>query len=127
MLGLEVKVPNIEDFLDEQQDNMTSLFDAKLQDWRLEALDIEDAEIEVSGVDHVELGDITSFGTIGGGSNIIVVGNAAVEANISYTHPDWDTAIYDSEDGTLTPWDDDVSGETEVEPGCGVLDVDSGQ
>lgn len=113
-LGLQVKVPNIENFLDEQEDNIKELFDDELQNWRLDASDVRDAEIEVSGVNRIELEEITSFGAIGGGSNIIVVGNATIDANISYTHPDWDTAIYDSEDGTLTPWDDDVSGEATV-------------
>jgi hypothetical protein len=114
-LGLEVEVPNIEDFLDEQQYNMTELVDAELKDWRLEASDVEDADIEVTRVDRVDIGEIASFGTKAGGNNIIAVGTAMVEANVSYIHPDWDSAIYDSEDDTLTPWNDDVSGETTVE------------
>lgn len=42
----------------------------------------------------------------------------SVKANVSYTHPNWDEAMYDSEDKRLIPFED-VSGETEV-----TLDVD---
>jgi hypothetical protein len=114
-LGLQVDDPDIEDFLDKQHDNLVDHFDSELKNWWLDASDVQDADIEVSTVEDVELGELTTFGTIEGGNEIIVIGNATLQANVSYTHPDWDTAIYDSEDGTSIPWNDDVSGETEVE------------
>ena len=36
------------------------------------------------------------------------------KADVSYNHPDWDTAMYESEDKVLIPFDD-VHGDTEVE------------
>jgi hypothetical protein len=43
-----------------------------------------------------------------------VVARLVAKADVSYTHPDWDNASYDSEDKILIPRDE-VSGETEVE------------
>jgi hypothetical protein len=44
---------------------------------------------------------------------VLVVGRVKINATVSYTHPDWDTAMYDSEDKVLIPFDS-VTGETEV-------------
>jgi hypothetical protein len=115
MLGLQVEIPEIDDFLDEQKGTVIELFDAELKNWILDATDVEDADIEILSVESVKADDLISFGTVGAGNEIIVVGNATIKATVSYTHPDWDTAIYDSEDKTLTPWNDDVSGETTVD------------
>ncbi|MFU0505345.1 hypothetical protein [Pseudaminobacter sp. NGMCC 1.201702] len=44
----------------------------------------------------------------------MVVATADMKVGVSYTHPDWDTATYDSEDKALIPVMEDISGETEV-------------
>jgi hypothetical protein len=66
-------------------------------------------------VNDIEFLELTSFGKSDESNVILVVGQVKIQANISYTHPDWDTAIYDSEDKVLTPWGDPVSGEKDVE------------
>ena len=48
------------------------------------------------------------------GDPILVVGRVGVRAKVSYSHPNWDEAMYDSEDKVLIPFED-VSGETEIE------------
>jgi hypothetical protein len=74
--------------------------------------------IEETSVTEVKVKELTSFGSAEAGGLILIVGRLSVKANISYTHPNWDEAMYDSEDKRLIPFED-VSGETEVS-----IDVD---
>jgi hypothetical protein len=112
MLGLQVDAPEVDDFLEEHKDELVEAVDSELADWGLMG-DVEDAEIEETSVTEVEVKEITSFGSTEEGGPILVVGRLAVKANVSYTHPNWDEAMYDSEDKRLIPFED-VSGETEV-------------
>lgn len=112
-LGLQVEAPEIEEFLDDNEDALLDLVDKELKDWILDPSDVEDANIEVSTVTSVEPADLISFGSIKDGGRILIIGTAKITAQVSYTHPDWSTATYDSEDKILIPWDD-VSGEKEV-------------
>ena len=76
--------------------------------------DVEDSEIWETKVTEVKVEELTSFGsTEEEGDPILVVGRFRVEANVSYTHPNWDYAPYDFEDKRRIPLED-VSGETEV-------------
>ncbi|MGZ4954029.1 MAG: hypothetical protein ACXV8Q_02865 [Methylobacter sp.] len=90
-----------------------SFVDTEISDWGLQVSDVEDAEIEESTVTEVVLSDLISFGSLEKGGSILVVGSAEVTVTVSYTHPNWDEAMYDSEDKVLIPFDN-VSGETEV-------------
>ena len=112
-LNLKVEAPNVQDFLKNQQSTLIDLCDEELNDWGLQVSDVEDAEIDATTVTNVELNDVISFGSITTAGSILVVGAAEIRATVSYTHPNWDEALYDSEDGVLIPFDD-VSGETEV-------------
>ncbi len=114
MLGLEVKAPGIETFLKAHHDQFLELVNSELNDWGLEATDVEEAYIEETAVNEVELVELSTFGKATKGDDILVIGTVQITANVSYTHPDWDTAIYDSEDKVLIPFRD-VSGETEIE------------
>lgn len=112
-LGLQVEAPNVEQFLEESEKVLIELFDNELTDWGLQVSDVEDAEIEESSVTKVELADIISFGSIDKGNSILVVGSAEITATVSYTHPNWDEAMYDSEDKVLIPFDT-VNGEKDI-------------
>jgi hypothetical protein len=112
-LGLQVEAPEIEEFLEENEEELIELVDKEISDWGLQVSDVEDAEIEESTVTAVELTGLISFGSLEQGGSILVVGNAEITVTVSYTHPNWDEAMYDSEDKVLIPFDD-VSGETEV-------------
>jgi hypothetical protein len=46
------------------------------------ATDVEDADIEVLSVESVKADDIISFGTVDAGNEIIVVGNATINATV---------------------------------------------
>ena len=111
-LGLQMDAPEVDDFLEKHKDELVEAVDRELTDWGLIG-DVEDAEIEETSVTEVEVKEITSFGSTEEGGSILVVGRLAVKANVSYTHPNWDEAMYDLEDKRLIPFED-VSGETEV-------------
>jgi hypothetical protein len=99
-------------FLEEHQQELIEAVDSELSDWGLIG-DIEDSDIEETHVTSVEVEEITSFGSVEKGSSILAVGRLRVTETISYTHPNWDDAIWDSEDKSLIPFDN-VSRKTEI-------------
>jgi hypothetical protein len=60
-------------------------------------------QFEESNVENVSFIDFRTFRTAGEGKDILVVGRIEMDVKVSYQHPDWDTAIYDSEDKILVP------------------------
>ena len=113
-LGLEIDAPEIDEFLDENLASVLETAEAELAQWGLQAIDVEDAYIEQTGIVGFDLSEITAFGQVEEEGSILVVGTANIKVAVSYTHPNWDDAIYDSEDKVLIPLDD-VSGDTIVE------------
>ncbi|EHK58172.1 PIN domain-containing protein [Allomesorhizobium alhagi] len=112
-LGLEMDAPEIDEFLEENKGTLIEKIGEELSNWGLIG-DVEDSEVyDIDPID-VEIENMTAFkGTEEGGS-ILVIGRLAVKADLYYSHPDWDTASYDSEDKVLIPWDT-VTGETTVD------------
>ncbi|MFI4934730.1 MAG: PIN domain-containing protein [Caulobacterales bacterium] len=113
-LGLEMKVPEIDEFVEMHNDDLIKLVDQELNNWGLSSDDVMDAEIDEITVNSIEVKKLTAFRPTEEGDSILVVGKLDVQALVSYTHPNWDEAMYDSEDKVLIPFDD-VSGESEVE------------
>lgn len=113
-LGLEIEAPEIEEFFDDHHDDLVSRFDRELSDWGLQVSDVEDAEIDETTATNVKLKQFTAFRSTQDGGNILVAGYATVTADVSYTHPNWDTAIWDSEDKVPIPYEE-ISGEREIE------------
>lgn len=111
-LGLEIEAPEIADFFEEHKAELIEAADRELADWGLIA-DVEDAEIDETTVTDLTVHELTAFKPAEEGGSFLVVGRLTVKADISYTHPNWDEAMYDSEDKRLIPFED-VSGETEV-------------
>ena len=111
-LGLQVDAPEVTDFLECHKKQLVEAVDGELEDWGLIG-DVEDSEIEETNVTEVEAMDLMSFGSANKGGPILVVGSLSVKVNVSYTHPDWNHAVYDSEDKRYIAFED-VSGETEV-------------
>jgi hypothetical protein len=112
-LDLEMQAPEIDEFLEEHNMELVDAVDQALSDWGLQG-DVEDSEIDETIVTEVQVEKLSTFKPTKQGDPILVVGRLAVKAQISYTHPDWDHAMYDSEDQILIPFDD-VSGEMEVD------------
>lgn len=111
-LGLEIEAPELDAFLAEHKNELIAAANRELSDWGLIG-DVDDADIEETDITDIELQEIQAFKPTEDGGSFLVVGRMTVKANISYTHPDWDRAIYDSEDKVLIPFDE-VSGETEI-------------
>ncbi|THK35645.1 hypothetical protein EHS39_23750 [Ensifer sp. MPMI2T] len=111
MFGFEVKEPDIFTYIDDNHDLIREMLEKQLAEWGLLATDVKDASIEQLGLSDITLSNLAAFDY--GGESILVVGSAEMIVNVSYTHPDWETASYDSEDKILLPFRD-VSGETEV-------------
>lgn len=112
-LGLQVDAPELDDFLKDQEEQLFAITARELNDWQLQATDVDDAEIEVANVVNVSFPELVSFGSVEDGGSILVVGKIEIVANVAYTHPNWEEATYDSEDKVLIPFED-VSGEKEI-------------
>jgi hypothetical protein len=112
-LGLEMEAPELDAFLAAHDEELVERVNQELNEWGLVG-DEEDSEIDEITVSSVEVAKLTAFKPTEEGGSVLVVGKLDVQAIVSYTHPDWVNASYDSEDGVLYPHGD-VSGETEVE------------
>ena len=115
LLGLQIAKSKTADFLESYQEELIKAFNEALDLWGILVVDIEDAEIEEMDVTEVELVELTDFGSMEDGDTILVVGSFLVRADASYTHPDWELALWDSEEGRwFRDADDIVSGKTEM-------------
>lgn len=113
-LGFQYDDAEVEDWLEEHSDLIVPLADTELSGWGLQG-DVEDSEIDETTVTGVTIKKVTAaFKPTTEGDPILVLATIAALTTVSYSHPDWDNASYDSEDKVLIPWDT-VSGETEIE------------
>lgn len=112
LLGFEVDAPPVQDFLNTNDEILIEMVNDELNDWGLIG-DVEDSEIDDIDVTEIEWKKMTAFKPVEDGDDILVTGRLEVTANISFSHPDWDTAMYDSEDKVLIPFES-VSGENEI-------------
>ena len=111
-LGLQMDAPEVEGFLTHHNDELIEAVDRELDNWGL-VDEVEDGEITETDVTDVEVIELISFGPTEKGNPILVVGRLSVNVNVSYTHPNWDEGIYDSEDKCYIQLDY-ISGETDV-------------
>ena len=112
-LGLQHEAPDVAAWLEAHSDDLVSLTDSELADWGLQG-DIEDSQVDETNVTAVKIERVTAFKPIEEGDPILVFATVTALVSISYSHPDWDSAAYDSEDKVLIPWDT-ISGESEIE------------
>jgi len=118
-LGLTIEAaPDVKDFVENNLDEIVATVDNELNQWGLQVDDVDDAEIDESTVENVSFIDFRTFRTASEGKDILVVGRVEMDVKVSYHHPDWDTATYDSEDKVLLPHHT-VGGEKNI-------DVDAG-
>jgi hypothetical protein len=103
-LGLRIEVaPDVEDFVEKNLDEIVAIVHKELNQWGLTVYDVDDADIDESTVENVSFINFRTFRTAGEGKDILVVGRIEMDVKVSYHHPDWDTATYDSEDKVLLP------------------------
>jgi PIN domain len=103
-VGLTIEAaPDVEVFFEEHKDDVVAVVDDELNQWGLQVSDIEDAEIDESTVSKVTFLNLTTFRAAGDSKDILVVGRLEMNVHVSYNHPDWDSATYDSEDKVRIP------------------------
>jgi hypothetical protein len=113
-LGFTIEaVPEVEKFFEDHDVDIVRTVNNELNNWGLQVSDVEDAEIDGSTVSGVTFLDFITFRTAGDSKEILVVGRLEMQVVVSFNHPDWDTASYDSEDKVLIPHHH-VSGEKTV-------------
>jgi len=112
-LELEFEEPKLEEFLAQNNNELIDIVEAELNDWGLIG-DVEDSEIDEISVKNLKIEKTVAFKPTTEDDPILLTGSLHVTAEVSYTHPDWDSAAYDSEDKRLIPFDE-VCGETEME------------
>lgn len=95
--------PEVEEFFENHLDDIIGRADIELGGWGLQVSDVDDAEIETTTVENVTFLGFRTFRVVGEGRDILVVGRMSMSVRVSYHHPDWDTATYDSEDKVLLP------------------------
>lgn len=113
VLGLQMAAPELTSFFDEHQDDFVELVDREVNSWGLQSQDVMDAEIDEATVNSVKITKLTAFKPIDQQGAILVLATIEAETTVSFSHPNWDEAMYDSEDKVLIPFDD-VSGEADV-------------
>ena len=114
-LGLRTEaLPDVETFLEEHYDDVVAVVDREVRDWGLQVSDIDHAEMDDSTVNKVNFRDLATFRAAGDSKDILVVGKSEMNVDVSYNHPDWDNATYDSEDKVLIPHHH-VAGEEKVD------------
>jgi hypothetical protein len=107
--------PDLLLFFNDNLEQLAEVIQNKLSDDYFQ-VDVEDAEIEeVQRIYDLNLNDIKNFESLTIDEHILVICEINFHADLYYRHPDWETAVYDSEDKVLIPWADEVSGITEQE------------
>jgi hypothetical protein len=103
----------VDEFLESHEPQLVDEFNREVNDWGLVG-DVDESEIDDVSVTKLELIESAIYRSTEDFGPVLVVGSFAVDAEISYSHPDWESAMYDSEDKRLIAFDY-VNGTSEVE------------
>lgn len=118
-LGLKFEAPELLDFYDQHEEEFVEAINDELTDY-VEIVDVEDARIAEILETTIKSRELTSFDVRGEGNSIFVIGSFLVDAQISYIHPDWESAMYDpEEERSISFWN--VRGETKINLNLSVL------
>lgn len=100
----------IERFEDEFNDPV----EEALQEFTIHADDVEDGEMEVLGVSNTTIDSLTVYKSKEDENTYLVYARVSPTVEVSFSHPDWDSAMWDSEDKVLIPFEN-IGGTKEVE------------
>lgn len=118
LLEIEPATDEEHEFIEEGLRYLTPATVSALDQYIIYANDVEDAELEIqrTKVLDVDLQNIYKTTSEKGAAEDIYLVYADVSclAYVTFSHPEWDTAIWDGEDKVLTPWET-VSGAKDVE------------
>ena len=95
----------VQEWLDENTENLCETFQDELNEWSLQASDVMDGEVEESKVSEVHVTEFSAFNAISKDGHGLIIGKAEVKGIASVSHPNWDEAMYDSEDKVLIPFE----------------------
>ncbi|AWH33946.1 PIN domain-containing protein [Stenotrophomonas sp. SAU14A_NAIMI4_8] len=116
-LGIKREDDAIQELFDSQPELFLTALQEELMGYSIDADDVPDANVELLEVLDVISINVTSVYRAGEGEGkYIGFGKCEVRAQVEFNHPDWDSAIYDSEDKVLIPLHS-VEGETELDLG----------
>ena len=97
-LGLQADEGQITSFLERHKEELIKAADDELRFRSFIVEDVNNAEIDDVEVTEVEVLELTNFGSAKKGESILVVGNLSVGADVSYSHPDLGSKIWDKEE-----------------------------
>lgn len=111
-LGLQPEDEALMAVMEAEVDLFDESISEALADYTLDADDVEDAEVELLELLRIEGLEVRSLYRIIEGENTYIgFGRCSAELEVSYSHPDWDNAMWDSEDKRLIPFET-VEGKT---------------
>lgn len=114
VLGFEIEAPEVGQFLADRNESLVEIMSEQLNDLDFYDQDVGGVEIYDVSVDELKIDRLVSFKPVAPGDNILVVCSASVNISASFSHPNWDDAMYDSEEKVLIPFEN-VDGETQLE------------
>ena len=91
-------------YISNSDSNFLKLVNESVSQWGFVVRDIVDGEIELADVTSATVSNFSCFQNLANEKLILVVGAADIEMDLDYSHPDWDGAIWNSEDKIMTPW-----------------------
>ena len=110
----EEDIQPVDDFLQNKKNGFDEHLLEELHDWGIEIGDVMDAEVTDLSIQESEIQDLVVYGAANPSSLMLVTGSVAVKLVVDFTHPDWDSAMWDSDDKRLIPFDT-VVGDAEAE------------
>ena len=103
---------DIETWLEDNNRELEREFESELNGWAIQSMDVQEGYVEESTLNEIEFIDFQGFGPVKRNGNALIIGRTTVGALLSFTHPNWDEAMYDSEDKVLIPFEN-VQGDIE--------------
>lgn len=111
-LGLVPEGEDLVDAVEAEVELFMEPIEQMLGDYMLDADDVEDADVNLIELLKVEDLQVRSLYRIIEGENTYIgFGRSSAELRVSFSHPDWENAIWDSEDKRPIPFEE-VDGET---------------
>lgn len=103
---------DIEEWLQGNIEELEGEFESQLNDWEIESMDVPDGYVEKSTVNSIDFVEFQGFGPVKRNGSALIIGKVNLSALLSFTHPNWDEAMYDSEEKVVMP-SEYVNGEIE--------------
>ena len=114
VVSAQIDDEDIEIWVDDIDDELIAEFTGELNNWSIESIDTPDGFVEHAEASKVEMIEFLGYAPLTKGGKALILGKANVTAVLDIQHPNWNEAMYDSEDKVLIPFEN-VTGEIETE------------